>query len=68
MTLAGQEPGNAASASGTLGGAAITGDTTWHGKWSDLPADPRSSITLTVHPATAAIIKIRSRAWPPAGQ
>ena len=61
MTLAGQEPGNAASTSATLGGAAITGDTTWDGTWTVLPADPHSGITLTVHPATAAIVRIRSQ-------
>ncbi|HLX49462.1 MAG TPA: hypothetical protein VKS82_14130 [Streptosporangiaceae bacterium] len=57
MTLAGREPGNAASTSATLGGAAITGDTAWDGRWSVLKADPRSAIALTVHPATAVIIK-----------
>jgi hypothetical protein len=60
MTLAAQEPGNAASTGATLGGAAITGDTTWDGTWSPLPADPQSGITLTVPSATAAIVKIRS--------
>ncbi|HEY2579346.1 MAG TPA: hypothetical protein VGI74_23810 [Streptosporangiaceae bacterium] len=61
MTLAGQEPGNAASASATLGGAAITGDTTWDGTWTVLAADPHSGITLTVRPATATIVRIRSQ-------
>jgi hypothetical protein len=61
MTLAGQEPGNPASTSATLGGAAITGDTTWNGTWATLPAEPHSAITLTVAPATAAIVRIRTR-------
>jgi hypothetical protein len=60
MTLAGHEPGNAASTSATLGGAAITGETPWQGTWTVLPVDPHSGIALTVHPATAAIVKIRT--------
>jgi hypothetical protein len=61
MTLTSGEPGDAASASATLGGDAITGDTSWDGKWSALPADPRAGISLTVRAATAAILKIQSR-------
>src|ERR1019366_1082902 len=45
MTLSGGEPGDATGASATLGGAAITGDTPWDGKWSALPPDPRAGIT-----------------------
>jgi hypothetical protein len=39
MTLAGRQPGDARGTRATLGGAAITGDTTWNGKWSALPTD-----------------------------
>jgi hypothetical protein len=60
MTLASEEPGDATGASATLGGAAITGDTPWDGKWSALPADPRAGISLTVRATTAAIVKIHS--------
>ena len=48
MTLTSGEPGDATSASATLGGAAITGDTSWDGKWSAISADPRAGISLTV--------------------
>jgi hypothetical protein len=59
MILAGQEPGDPASISATLGGAAITGDAAWDGTWTVVPADPRSGITLTVRSATAVIVRIR---------
>jgi hypothetical protein len=60
MTLAGGEPGDAASPRATLGGAAITGRTRWDGKWSAVPADPRAGISLTVRAATAALVRIRT--------
>jgi hypothetical protein len=60
MTVAGGQPGDARGAAATLGGAAITGDTPWDGKWSALPSDPRAGISLTVRATTAAIVKIRS--------
>jgi hypothetical protein len=60
MTLSSGAPGDATGASAKLGGAAITGDTPWDGKWSALSADPRAGISLTVRAATAAIIKIQS--------
>jgi hypothetical protein len=60
MTLSGGEPGDATGASATLGGAAITGDTPWDGKWSGISADPRAGISLTVRATTAVIIKIQS--------
>ncbi len=52
--------GDARGASATLGGATITGDTAWDGKWSTLPADPHAGISLTVRATTAAIVKIHS--------
>jgi len=60
MTLASGEPGDATGASATLGGAAITGDTPWDGKWNALAAGPRAGISLTVRAATAAIVRIHS--------
>ena len=60
MALAGTEPGDATGTRATLGGAGITGDTAWDGKWNALPADPRTGISLTVPATTAAIVKIRS--------
>ena len=59
ITLSGGEPGNATGASATLGGAAITGDTPWDGKWSALPADMRAGFHVTVGATTAAIVRIR---------
>jgi len=60
MTLAGREPGDATGAGATLGGAAITGDTSWDGTWGPLPADPGTGVSLTVRATTAAIARIRS--------
>jgi hypothetical protein len=60
ITLAGRQPGDARGATATLGGAIITGDTPWDGKWSTLPADPRAGISLTVRATNAAIVKIHS--------
>jgi hypothetical protein len=59
MTLASGPPGeDATQTSATLGGAAITGDTPWNGKWDDLP-ESQAGIALTVKAATAAIVRIR---------
>jgi hypothetical protein len=58
MTLAGDEPGDAAGTHATLGGAAITGAAPWAGKWSALPAGAQAGIGLTVKAATAAIVRI----------
>ena len=60
ITLAGGQPGDARGASVTLGGATITGDTPWDGKWSALPAGPGAGISLTVRATTAAIVRIPS--------
>ena len=60
MTLAGGEPGDATGAGATLGGAAITGDTAWDGRWRALPADAHARISLTVRATTAAIVRIRT--------
>ena len=66
MTLAGGQPGDARGSRATLGGATITGDTPWEGKWSTLPADPPAEIRLTVKATTAAIVKIHSGTDTPA--
>ena len=60
MILAGGQPGDARGTTATLGGATITGDTTWNGTWTTLPADPHTGISLTVKATTAAIVKIQS--------
>jgi hypothetical protein len=58
MTLASGEPGDATGATATLGGATITGDAPWNGKWTVLSADPGAGISLTVRATTAAIVRI----------
>ena len=60
MTLAGGQPGDARGTNATLGGATITGNTPWDGKWDALPAGTDAGITLTVKATTAAIVKIQS--------
>lgn len=60
MTLAGRQPGDARGGTATLGGATITGDRPWDGKWSPLPAGPRAGISLAVRATTAVIVKIQS--------
>ena len=61
MTLASGAPGDATPTSATLGGAAITGDTSWDGAWSARPADPGTTLSLTVGASTAVIVKIPGR-------
>jgi hypothetical protein len=58
MALASAEPGHATGTSATLGGAGITGDAAWDGRWNALPAEPRAGISLTVPATTAAVVKI----------
>ena len=60
MALASAEPGTATGTNVTLGGARITGDTAWNGKWKALPADPRAGISLIVPATTGVIVKINS--------
>jgi hypothetical protein len=64
ITLASQPPGDVTSATATLGGAGITGDAPWSGTWSPLATGARSSITLTVPPATAVVVRLRPRVRP----
>ena len=58
MTLASGMPGDATGASASLGGATITGSNPWKGKWTALTAPPQAGITVTVGPASAAIVRI----------
>jgi hypothetical protein len=60
MTLASGEPGDGTGEAATLGGAAITGNAPWDGRWETLPAGPDAGITLTVQATTAAIVRIRT--------
>jgi hypothetical protein len=60
MTLAGGQPGDARGSSATLGGAAITGDAIWNGRWAALTPGTQGRISLTVKATTAAIVQISS--------
>ena len=60
MTLAGGQPGDAGGTTATLGGATITGDTPWDGKWATVPAGRPAGISVPVKATTAVIVKIRS--------
>jgi hypothetical protein len=61
ITLAGGQSGDARGTTATLGGATITGDSPWNGKWSAVNIDPGGSISLTVKATTATIVKIQSQ-------
>ena len=60
MRLLGGQPGDAATATATLGGAAITGDTAWAGQWSPVSTGSRRGIRLVVPAASAAIVRIHT--------
>src|SRR5215470_3406990 len=44
----------------TLGGATITGDTSWDGAWDTLPIGPHAEISSSIPATTAAVVKIQS--------
>lgn len=53
--------GNVGATSGiTLGGATITNDAPWRGQWTALSPAKNNRYTLTVHAASAAVVKILS--------
>ena len=58
MTLVGGQPGDARGTRATIGGAAITRDTAWDGKWSPVVTDRAAGISLTVKATTAAIVRL----------
>ena len=58
ITLASGQPGDASGSSATLGGAPITGDVPWAGRWRELPPDRQGHLGLTVQAATAAVVRI----------
>ncbi len=60
MVLTDGEPGNATLMAGTLGGAPITNDAPWAGKWTPIGRVKNGKIVLTVQSATAAIVRIRA--------
>ncbi len=60
IVLAGDTPGDGASLTATLGGAAIPDNTRWQGQWVPLPPEANGSVTLTVPTATAAVVRIHA--------
>ena len=58
MTLAAGEPGNAASQTATLGGAEISNNAPWQGKWTPLSPDGSGRVALTVPATTATVVRI----------
>ena len=58
MALAGGQPGDARGTGATIGGATITRDTAWDGKWSPVVTDRAAGISLTVKATTAAIVRL----------
>jgi hypothetical protein len=60
IALTGGEPGNAAATTVTLGGATITNDAPWQGKWTPLGPSKDGRVTLNVQSTTAVIVRIHS--------
>jgi hypothetical protein len=60
MLLSDGEPGNAALMTATLGGATITNDAPWSGKWTPVGLMHVGKITLTVESTTAVIVRFHA--------
>ena len=58
MVLTNGEPGNAATMNATLGGATITNDAPWQGKWTPIGPAKDGKVTVTVQSTTAVIVRI----------
>lgn len=61
MVLTDGEPGNAALTTATLGGATISNDAEWNGKWAPLGPVRDGKIRLTVQSTTAVLVRIHSQ-------
>jgi len=61
MVLSGSEPGSAAGMTAMLGGASITNNAPWTGKWTPIGRVSDGKVAVTVQSATAAIVRIRAR-------
>jgi hypothetical protein len=64
IVLTDGEPGNAALMTATLGGATITNDAPWQGKWTPLSSIKDGKITLTVQSTTAVVLRIHAAGVP----
>ena len=60
MVLTDGQPGNAALMTATLGGASITNDAPWRGKWTPLGRVANGRVAVTVPSTTAVIVKIHA--------
>jgi len=60
MILTDGDPGNASLMTATLGGASITNNGRWLGKWVPLSPEMNGSVMVTVPSATAAVVRIRA--------
>lgn len=60
MVLTDGEPGNAALPAATLGGATVSNDAPWSGKWTPLGRVRNGKFALTVASTTAVIVRIRA--------
>ncbi|HZC27126.1 MAG TPA: hypothetical protein VE287_08875, partial [Actinopolymorphaceae bacterium] len=58
MSLTAGEPGNPSSQTATIGGAAITNNTGWEGRWIGLSPDARGRVATTVRATTATVVRI----------
>ena len=61
MVLTDGEPGAADRMTATLGGATISNDTPWRGKWTPLGHVQDGRVALTVQSTTAVVIRIRNQ-------
>lgn len=57
IVLTDGDPGNAARMTATLGGASITGDASWQGKWTPLGRITNGMARLNVKSTTAAVVR-----------
>jgi hypothetical protein len=60
MVLTDGEAGNAGPLTATLGGASICNNARWAGQWTALSPDTNGSLTLTVQPTTATVVKLHA--------
>ncbi|WP_020575072.1 hypothetical protein [Actinopolymorpha alba] len=58
ITLTAGEPGDPSSQSATVGGAPITNDAPWQGRWTPLSLDGQGRIAVTVQATTATVVRI----------
>ncbi len=60
MVLTDGHPGDASLTTATLGGASITNNAPWQGRWTPLSLNQDGTVTLVVQATTAAIVRLLS--------